>query len=230
LVTEDLVEETIACVDDVFGKSGEWTTRLIREDLLEVVARVSSRVFLGAELCRNRRWLEIAKTFTVDTFTLSFLMRMAPAVLRPFTYLVLPHSARLRKSVRDARKLIMPEVQRRKAVVDAARAAGEKPPKVADTIGWMYDIAKGRDHDLVAGQLSLTMAAIHTTTESACRALLDLCEYPEVMQQLREEIIDVVGREGWAKTTLYKLKLMDSFLKESQRFTPLAISKWIGLP
>ncbi|KAI3323903.1 cytochrome P450 [Xylariaceae sp. AK1471] len=221
LVTADLVDETIACVDDVFGKSGEWTNRLIREDLLEVVARVSSRVFLGAELCRNRRWLEIAKTFTVDTFALSFLMRMAPLILRPFTYLVLPHSARLRKSVRDARKLIMPEVERRKAIVDAARAAGEKPPKVADTIGWMYDIANGKDLDFVSGQLSLTMAAIHTTTESACRALLDLCKYPDVAQQLREEIIDVVGREGWAKTTLYKLRLMDSFLKESQRVTPL---------
>ena len=224
-MTADLVDETIDCVDDVFGKSGEWATRLIREDMLEVVARVSSRVFLGAELCRNRRWLDIAKTFTVDSFALSFLMRMTPALLRPFTYLALPHSSRLRKSVRDARKLILPEVQRRKAAVDAARAAGEKPPKVADTIGWMYDVAKGRDLDFVCGQLSLTMAAIHTTTESACRALIDICDHPELAQQLREEIIDVVGREGWAKTTLYKLKLMDSFLKESQRATPLAISK-----
>jgi cytochrome P450 len=225
LVTADLVDETIDAVDHVFGRNGEWATRLIREDILEVVARVSSRVFLGAELCRNRRWLDIAKTFTVDTFTLSFLMRMAPAMLRPFTYLALPHSSRLRKSVRDARKLILPEVQRRKAAVDAARAAGEKPPKVSDTIGWMYDVAKGQDLNFVFGQLSLSMAAIHTTTESACRALLDICERPELAQQLREEIIDVVGREGWAKTTLYKLRLMDSFLRESQRVTPLSMRK-----
>ncbi|KAI1199298.1 cytochrome P450 [Nemania serpens] len=222
LVTGDLVDETISTVDDVFGRSEEWTTRMIREDLLEVVARVSSRVFLGAGLCRNRRWLDIAKTFTVDSFALSFIMRMVPAIVRPLAYLVLPHSARLRKSVRDAHIMIVPEVKKRKAAVDAARAAGEKPPKVADTIGWMYDIAKGEDLDFVSGQLSLTMAAIHTTTESACRALLDLCKYPEVAQQLRDEIIEVVGREGWAKTTLYKLKLMDSFLKEGQRVTPLA--------
>jgi cytochrome P450 len=209
----------------VFGKTGEWTTRLIREDLLEVVARVSSRVFLGAGLCRNRRWLDIAKTYTVDSFALSYIMRMAPVMLRPFAYLAMPHSARLRKAVRDAHILIDPEVERRKAAVDAARAAGEKPPKVADTIGWMYEVAKGAKVDFVAGQLSLTMAAIHTTTESACRALLDLCQHPELAQLLRDEIIEVVGREGWAKTTLYKLKLMDSFLKESQRVTPLSVSK-----
>lgn len=83
LVTGDLVDETISTVDDVFGRSEEWTTRMIREDLLEVVARVSSRVFLGAGLCRNRRWLDIAKTFTVDSFALSFIMRMVPAIVRP---------------------------------------------------------------------------------------------------------------------------------------------------
>ncbi|KAI8634414.1 cytochrome P450 [Xylariaceae sp. FL1651] len=221
LVTTDLVDETIHTVDDVFGQSEEWTTREIRQDLLEVVARVSSRVFLGAGLCRNRRWLDIAKTYTVDSFVLSYLMRLAPPLLRPFAYLLAPHSYRLRKAIRDAHTLITPEVQRRKAAVDAARAAGEKPPKVADTIGWMYDVAKGQDLDFVSGQLSLTLAAIHTTTETTCRALLDLCKYPEVAQQLRDEIIDVVGREGWARTTLYKLKLMDSFLKESQRLTPL---------
>ncbi|GAP88592.1 putative cytochrome p450 protein [Rosellinia necatrix] len=233
LVTGDLVDETIATVDDVFGGKGtvegegeegkgEWATRMIRDDLLEVVARVSSRVFLGAGLCRNRRWLDIAKTFTVDTFALTFLMRMAPAPLRPLAYLVLPQSARLRRSVRDAHDMIVPEVARRKAAVDAARAAGEKPPKVADTIGWMYDVAKGEDLDFVSGQLSLTMAAIHTTTESTCRALLDVCAHPDVAQMLRDEIVEVVGREGWAKTTLYKLRLMDSFLKESQRVSPLA--------
>lgn len=187
LVTADLVDETIATIDDVFGQSGEWTTRMIREDLLEVVARVSSRVFLGPDLCRNRRWLEIAKTFTVDSFALSFMMRMVPALVRPFAYLVLPHSHRLRKSVRDAHKMIVPEVKKRKAAVDAARAAGEKPPKVADTIGWMYDIAKGEDLDFVSGQLSLTMAAIHTTTESVCRALLDLCKYPELAAAARRD-------------------------------------------
>ncbi|KAI0202679.1 cytochrome P450 [Astrocystis sublimbata] len=223
LVTADLVDETIATTDDVFGTSDKWATRMIRDDMLEVVARVSSRVFLGPDLCRNRRWLEIAKTYTVDTFALSFLMRMTPAFIRPLAYLAVPYSSRLRKSVRDAHKLILPEVEKRKAAVDAARAAGEKPPKVADTIGWMYDVAKGKNVDLVSGQLLLTMAAIHTTTEGLCRALLDLCKHPEFVQQLRDEIIDVVGRNGWARTTLYQLRLMDSFLKESSRLTPLSI-------
>ncbi|KAI1656624.1 cytochrome P450 [Daldinia decipiens] len=224
LITDDLVDETAASLYDVFGDNKEWTTRLIRDDILEVVARLSSRVFLGKELCRNRRWLDISKSYTVDSFLLSRLMRAVPWFIRPIVYVLLPQSRSLRHAVRDARKLINPEVQRRKAAVDAAHAAGEKPPKVADTIGWMYEVAKGRDADFVAGQLSLTMAAIHTTTETTCSALLDICEYPDVAQQLRQEIIEVIGEHGWAKTSLYKLKLMDSFLKEGQRITPMGIT------
>ncbi|KAL7624096.1 hypothetical protein AAE478_005653 [Parahypoxylon ruwenzoriense] len=224
LVTNDLVDETSASLYDVFGDNKEWNTRLIRDDILEVVARLSSRVFLGKDLCRNRRWLEIAKDYTVDSFLVSRIMRAVPAMLRPLVYILIPQSRSLIRAVRDARKLINPEVQRRKAVVDAAHAAGEKAPKVADTIGWMYEVAKGADADYVAGQLSLTMAAIHTTTETTCSALLDICEYPDVAQQLREEIIQVISENGWAKTSLYKLKLMDSFLKEGQRVRPMGTS------
>jgi hypothetical protein len=36
-------------------------------------------------------------------------------------------------------------------------------------------------------------------------------------------MIQVVGEEGWSKQTLYKLKLLDSFLKESQRMHPVRL-------
>lgn len=221
LITGDLVEETIVALHDVFGENEEWTTRAIREDMLEVIARLSARVFLGKGLCRNRRWLDISKTYTVDSFVAARQMRAVPFLFRPIVYLLLPQSRSLRKAVRDARDLIDPEVARRKAAVDEAKAAGKKPPKVADTIGWMYEVARGKKTDFVAGQLSLATVAIHTTTETSCSALFDICEYPEVAQQLREEIIQVIGKHGWNKTSLYKLKLMDSFLKEGQRLRPM---------
>ncbi|RYP60188.1 hypothetical protein DL770_010048 [Monosporascus sp. CRB-9-2] len=225
LVTGDLVDETTASLHDIFGESEEWKTFLIRDAMADVVARLSSRVFLGKDLCRNKRWLDIAKTFTIDSFVVSHIMRAAPPFMRPITYWLLPQSRRLRKAVRDSRAMIEPEVERRKAAVDAALADGKKPPKTADTLGWMYEIAKSRnlkDVDYSAAQLSLTMAAIHTTTETTCQALLDICEYPEVAEQLRQEIIEVLSEGGWAKTSLYKLKLMDSFLKEGQRLHPMA--------
>ncbi|KPM45297.1 hypothetical protein AK830_g1253 [Neonectria ditissima] len=43
---------------------------------------------------------------------------------------------------------------------------------------------------------------------------------PQVIDDLRREIVAVIGEGGWKKTSLHNLKLMDSVLKESQRPKP----------
>lgn len=230
LVTDDLVDETTASLHDIYGESDTWQTIVVKDTILELVARLSSRIFLGKSLCRNRRWLEIAKRYTVESFIASYLLRMVPSILRPIAYWFIPQCRFCRKAVRDAHTLITPEVERRKAAVDKAKEAGLKPPKTADAIGWMYDVARGRQVDFVNAQMSLSMAAIHTTTETTVQALLDICQYPEAVEKLREEIVQVIGEHGWAKTSLYKLKLMDSFLKESQRVNPMTTSMCLKAP
>ena len=162
----------------------------------------------------------------IDSFTGAQVLRNVPSVLRPVAHWFVPHCKRIRKEYADAQSLILPEVERRKARAEKAIAAGSKPPKTADTIGWMVEVARGRKVNYVAAQLSLTLAAIHTTTEAITAAIMDLVQHPEAVQSLREEVIQVVGQEGWSKTALYKLRLMDSFLKESQRCHPPAFSQY----
>ena len=153
LVTEDLVEETDEALRDVFGEWAEWTTRKVKQDMLDVVARLSSRVFLGKDLCRNAAWLEISKNYTVSIFVAAQKMRSWSAVLRPVAYWFIPACTSLRSEVRRARKLIDPEVEQRREHAEAALAAGGKPPKAADTIGWMVEAAKGGQVDYVGAQL-----------------------------------------------------------------------------
>jgi cytochrome P450 len=73
--------------------------------------------------------------------------------------------------------------------------------------------------------------AIHTTTELLTGTLLDLAQNNEFIDSLREEMIPVLKEQNtvgngdaegtvktsWKKNSLYKLKLLDSALKESQR-------------
>lgn len=225
LITDDLVEETTDSLNVTFGKNPEWNRRFLRKDLLDVVARLSSRVFLGKELCRNKEWLEITKDYTVDSFMAANLLKLCPNIIRPVVYWFIPTCARLRKEVRDARKLIMPEVERRRKRAEALMAAGEKPPKAADAIGWMVEVSRGREIDYVGAQLSLSMAAIHTTSETTINCVLELCDHPEIITMLREEMIEVLTKNGWSKVSLYKMKLLDSFLKEVQRKRSLSSSK-----
>ncbi len=48
-------------------------------------------------------------------------------------------------------------------------------------------------------------------------ALLHLAESPHHLQTLRQEAEQILQDEGWTKTSLGKLHLLDSFLRESQR-------------
>lgn len=222
LITDDLIDETTDSLHDIYGEEQEWKTVVLKDTILDLVARLSSRVFLGKELCRNKRWLEIAKRYTVEAFVASFLMRLVPSFLRPIAYWFIPQCRFCRQAVKDAHQIIDPEVERRVAAVNEALAAGKKPQKTADAIGWLHEVSRGRQVDYVSAQLSLTLAAIHTTTETTTQAIFDLCDYPEIVPELRREVIEVIGEHGWAKTSLYKLKLMDSFLKEGQRMRPMA--------
>jgi len=70
-------------------------------------------------------------------------------------------------------------------------------------------------------QLTLSFVAIHTTADMITQLMFDLAQNPELIQPLRDEVAAVLGTEGWKKTSLYKMKLLDSVLKECQRLRPI---------
>ena len=43
---------------------GEWVTIKPYHQILDLVSRVSARIFLGLDFCRDPRWLEISTQFT----------------------------------------------------------------------------------------------------------------------------------------------------------------------
>lgn len=61
-----------------------------------MVARLSSRVFLGEELCRNREWLDITINSTITNMTAAGYVRLFPYFLRPLVNEVLPICRRMR--------------------------------------------------------------------------------------------------------------------------------------
>lgn len=219
-VTDSMVDEARLATPDVFGKDKEWQTIPIKSRIGYFVSRLSSRVFLGPKLCRDPEWIAIAQSHTVNLFQASMAMRDGSSLGRLLSVWLNPLYKQLRSQVRDARRILKPLIQKRKAEVRKAPAAGEKPEKVADLIGWMVTQARASDIDYTAGQLGMSVVGIHTTTEALAEALVDVCQHPELFQPLREEIVRELKDEGWTRTTLHRMRLMDSFLKESQRMHP----------
>jgi cytochrome P450 len=85
--------------------------------------------------------------------------------------------------------------------------------------------ARGRDYDPTVAQLTLSFAAIHTTTDLVAQVMTDVCRNPEVLVELRREMVQVLRDGGWKKTSLYNMKLLDSVIKETLRLKPTGIGR-----
>lgn len=150
---------------------------------------------------------------------------MWPEFMRPFVHWVLPDCRKLRKEVSEARSIIESTIDRRRQLKDELVAGGKDVPEYNDAIEWFEKAAKGAPYDPTPLQLSLSLAAIHTTTDLLTQVLTRISQNLDILKPLCEEITSVFRDEGWSKTSLYKMKLLDSVIKESQRMKPTEISQ-----
>lgn len=120
-----------------------------------------------------------------------------------------------------AKRLIGPIIANRRRAESSGRSEAARPD---DRLQWMMDTANEVERQpgkLAHLELMTSLASVHTTAGAATHALYDLCQRPEYIAPLREEIRQALQEEGgWQKTTLHKLPKLDSFLKESTRFNP----------
>ncbi|KIL86299.1 ent-kaurene oxidase [Fusarium avenaceum] len=197
---------------------GEWVEVDISSIMVRIISRISARVFLGPENCRNEEWLTTTAEYSESLFITGFILRVFPNFLRPFVAFFLPSYRTLLRNVSSGRRIIGDIIRSRKA------QQGLETDTDQDILQWMVDFATGneRSPDNIAQRiLILSLASIHTTAMTLTHAMYDLCARPEYFQPLRQEINDVLGDGGWEKTALNKLHKLDSFLKESQRFNPV---------
>jgi cytochrome P450 len=198
----------------------EWHTIPVKDRMVKLIARLSSRVFLGEELCRNEDWLRVTRDYTTDGFMAAEELRMCPAAARPIVHWFLPRCRRLRAQVRAARRIMEPVLEKRRQLRRRLQAEGKQISAIDDAIEWFDRAAKGRPYDPVSAQLILSVAAIHTTADLTCQTLIHLAQNPEICEPLRREIVDTL-LHGWKKTALYNMKLLDSVIRESQRLKPI---------
>ncbi|KAM0229861.1 hypothetical protein ACHAP5_011531 [Fusarium lateritium] len=224
-VIEPLSRESTLAISLNFGGSTEWREIHLKPAILDIIARISSRIYLGDQLCRNQDWLAITKTYTTNFYTASTNLRMFPRSIRFLAHWFLPECKRLRHERKEAIKIITPLIQRRRKLRQAAVEAGEPIPVFNDALDWSAQEAEaaGSSFDPVIFQLTLSLLAIHTTYDLLQQTMIDLGRNTQYIEPLRREVIDLLAAEGWKKTTLFKMKLLDSAIKETQRLKPGSI-------
>lgn len=136
---------------------------------------------------------------------------------------------------KKAGELIYPIIAKRQALLAELEASGASPGELQaavknDGLEWFARMASrdGRFYQPELAQITLSVAAIHTTTDLLTQVICDLATHPEVLAPLRAEIVEVLGREGWKKTSLYGLKRLDSCIRETQRLKPIGIGELVS--
>lgn len=155
-----------------------------------------------------------------------FTLKPLPRLLRPLLYPLLPAGWRTKAWIRRADELLAEELQRRRHL-EETDPAYERPK---DLLQGMVDLDPSRPinkhgNDFLVQALIARMAPVITMAQ----ALVDLAAHPEDIDELRLEAQQVAGPDGSGminlRQSLAKLEKMDSFFRESARFTPLSMSK-----
>jgi cytochrome P450 len=212
-------------VEKRFGTSTEWKSFAVHPEALDVVAHLSSRVFLGEEVSRNDEWHRITKDYTMFSVTAAHKIRKYPAWLRQYVHWFSKDCQQVREIRKQANAIILPTIEKRRQVRQEAIQNGEPVPKFDDAIDWFDQEGQGMDYDMPTLQLFLSHSALHTTTDLVVETILTLSHRQELIQELRDEMATVLRVDGWKKTALFNMKLLDSVLKEVQRIKPMGNGK-----
>ncbi|GLB09997.1 hypothetical protein AtubIFM57258_005935 [Aspergillus tubingensis] len=220
-LNEILSQEATVALQEHWTDDHEWHEIPLSRTMLKIIAQISSRVFLGDKICHNPKWLRISVDYSVDLFQATFELRIYPRFLRPLASRFQPSCRRLRADIREARSIIEPVIEERRKAKAIAKQEGRDPERHEDTIEWLEDVANGRQYNPVSAQLLLSSAAVHTSSDMLTQVLYDLDGREELIEAMRDEIRSVF-KNGWERSSLAKLRLMDSVLKESQRLKPIS--------
>ncbi|KAK7744846.1 hypothetical protein SLS53_003079 [Cytospora paraplurivora] len=224
-LTRPLSREADAALRDSITDSTVWHDMVAKGFVLNLIARLSTLVFMGGDMCQDKDWIDICVNYTVMLVLARKDLTTWPRWLRPLANLYLPRCRALQALEAKARHIIDAQLERRKRPRAEAEMKGVKL-EANDALEWYQKqyARLGGTFDPTAAQLGMSFVAIHTTADLLTQVVLDLAEHQELMQPLREEVTGcLTGRGELSKTALHDMMLLDSVIKESQRLKPVQV-------
>ncbi|KAI2466919.1 cytochrome P450 [Annulohypoxylon bovei var. microspora] len=186
--------------------------------IVKLVVLSNAISFFGEDLAKNEIFMESALHYIEEVLMCAEIVRLAPKLLVPFVGQLI---ARYLKSHETIFNTLIPVAEQRCLEKDLGNL-GQTMPKHADCIQWIMETAPKQNpwtpkrivHELMA----IWFGSVHALSTTITFAIHDLCLHPEYMEPLRKE---VDAQYGEFEGTGQGLPLLDSFIKESARLTPV---------
>ncbi|KAH6652997.1 cytochrome P450 [Truncatella angustata] len=230
--TDDIVDEVNSCLEDYWGaESGNWQEVKVYDTMLDLIARLSTRVFIGQPLCNDPDFLKTCRIFNRNVALSAAALSTLPKFMKPvFAPLVTCYDY---FQYQKCSRYIMPTIKERLA---RAQASAEKlplfddKPAPNDYIQWAISHALSKpvpnpaelDPRVIACRFSvLCFAAIQSSVITLTNCLFDIAASPHcssVLAALRDEVLrETEGGASWSKSALARMTHVDSCLRESLR-------------
>jgi hypothetical protein len=82
--TGDIIDELEKALVENWGTNTEdWREIRVYDTMLDVITRLSTRVFVGEELCRNKEFSQAARTFDKNVVVSAAALNLLPGFLKP---------------------------------------------------------------------------------------------------------------------------------------------------
>ena len=228
----DMYEEVVASIDELWGRdSCKWRDVPVFDTLQNAIIRITNRIFVGAELHRNKEYVEYARSFIESLPYQAMMIRLfVPTVLKPIfgPILALP----CRYYIWRCSTFLLPVI--RQKVEEAKQSSKGDPIQDANDGNVLQLIArlavKNSDavdsdtYSICSRLLSLNFVGIHTSTFTIVNTIFDIMgsESSEaILETLRREAKESLRQSDnvWTKSAVSRLTHIDSAIRESLRIS-----------
>ncbi|KAL3444264.1 cytochrome P450 [Aspergillus insuetus] len=220
----EMSEEIVLAVDAVLGTGTEWRALPLRDTMRTIAARVSNRLFVGTELCRNEDYVRHAVGLGVAVMPQTLVQDLLPRALKfPLSFATKLFT---RISLAGITKHLSPVIRQRIADIQTL----EKDQLPHELLTWLAQRALQRgespaslQHTLVARIAVVNLAAIETTVNALTKCLEDIAaestkDYLALMKEEAQSVLAGCNNDTPpTKADVDKLVHIDHALKESLR-------------
>ncbi|KAL3485299.1 cytochrome P450 [Aspergillus germanicus] len=220
----EVSEEIVLAVDAVLGREEEWRALPLRDTMRTIAARVSNRLFVGSELCRNEDYVRHAVGLGMAVMPQTLVQDLLPRVLKfPLSFATKLFT---RLSLAGITKHLVPVIRQR--IADIQRLEKDQLPR--ELLTWLAQRALQRgeshaslEHTLVARIAVVNLAAIETTVKALTTCLEDIAAegtkdyFARMKEEARTVLASCNNDTPPTKADVDKLVHIDRALKESLR-------------
>ncbi|KAI9669871.1 MAG: hypothetical protein M1831_006906 [Alyxoria varia] len=200
----------------------------------KIVTRANCLMFFGEQFSGDPVFLEAALKYPEDVFITAEILRSVPRIFRGPLGMVMTLQGKAAKRLFDS---LMPEVAKRldlRARHNGSPEYSKKKP--VDCMQWLIDTSPSKipwtPQRMSFEIMAVWFSSVHQLAMATTYALEDLCLHPEYAEPLRREIHQAAKASNRSTDgkrdpsfpvdlDLSKLELLDSFISESSRLSPL---------